>query len=105
MFGVIENLEEGGYYPSTAPQSITGFLKAGLNLVLGIGFGLGFVSMAYSFYLYTMSRGDPKALQQAWNAFYYSVLAIAISFGVLAIRVISLQLIGVEDTNILDPKF
>ncbi len=103
MNEVLQSLEDKNFYPTGAPDSITEFLIAALNIVLGIGFALAFVNFAWGFIQYIMSKGDPKATQQAWNSIIYGLYAILVSMITVVIRVSVLQVLGVKDPNILTP--
>ncbi len=99
MFNVIDNLATQ-FYPASAPDSIRDFLIVGLNILAGVGFGAAIVNLAWACYLYIMSKGDPKGVQQAWNAVVYGAFAILISFVVIGARLTITQALGVTDPNI-----
>jgi len=71
-----------------------------LNVLMGIGFAISIVAIAFSAILYTMSGGDPEKTSRAWRAFINGVIAAAISIGAVAIKVIVLKAFGVETTGI-----
>jgi hypothetical protein len=77
-----------------------------INLVIGIGFGVGILCIALSMVLYVLSGGNPEKTKTAWRAFIYGVIGTMIAIGAFALKNIVVRAIGVDDPNILDvPTF
>lgn len=74
-----------------------------INFVIGIGFSFGFVSLAYGFILYILSKGDPKQTQRAFNAALYGAIASFAALGLVFARGQVLNALGVTEVGILQP--
>ncbi|OGC39071.1 hypothetical protein A3K42_00685 [candidate division WWE3 bacterium RBG_13_37_7] len=94
-----------------APESagFTGIgqgLAIAFNVVMGIGIGIGFASLAYAFILYILSQGDPKAVQRAFNAVTWSIIAICVTIGSWLAKNLALNALGVTDSSLINiPNF
>lgn len=66
---------------SMVPDSwkLSDLLGITVNVFMGTGYALGFVSMGYSGILYSLSRGDIKETGKAWDAFLWGIIAILVS--------------------------
>lgn len=104
MFDVAESLVIKTY-PTTAPLTIVGLLNMGINILVGFAFALSIISAAWGCYLYIMSRGDPKAVQQAWNSIVYAGFGALFAFGTIALRFIIPRAVGVSDPTVLNADF
>jgi hypothetical protein len=86
--------------------SISTALILGVNTIMIVGFGLGFVSMVYAFILYIMSNGDPKNIQKARDTLFWSIIAIFISVAILVLKGALLNALDVTTPEIVNaPTF
>ncbi len=100
MDKLIDTLTGSGV-PNPEPLStISGISGLLINLFMGLGFGIGIMSIAYSAILYSHSEGDPKKTEVAWNAFILGIIAACVSIGVLSVKGAILQSIGVQTAEI-----
>lgn len=67
-----------------------------LNVILGVGFSLSIVAMAYSAYMYILSGGNPEMTKKAWNAFLWGFIGGVIILGSVALKRMVLNAIGVD---------
>lgn len=88
---VVNPLEDGG------PQSIDEFFAVGINLIAGVGFAYSLVTLSLGVVDLVLSQGDKYKIQSGQKRITYSIVAMAISFGVIALRtLIPLLLTGEE---------
>jgi hypothetical protein len=71
-----------------------------LNFLIGVGFSIGIIAIAYSAYMYTMSGGNPDNTKKAWHAFLYGVIGAMFSIALIALKNIVVKGIGVETPDI-----
>jgi hypothetical protein len=104
MFTFIDRIADDAQPIITFPEidSISDVLGIAINVLMGVGYALGFVGLAYAFILFITSRGDPKATTKAYNTLKWSVVALLIAFGALAAKAIILGLSGVTDPNLVN---
>ena len=103
MFDVLNDVVED---VTVAPPEINTFsdLSAiAINFVIGIGFSLSFVALAYSFYMYIISGGNPENTKRAWNAFLWGLIGGAVVLGSVAIRGMVIDAFGVASPQLQDP--
>ena len=81
-------------------QSVAQIFAMAINLMIGVGFSIGLLCIAYSFYMYVMSGGNPDKTSQAWRAFIYGVWGTAVAIGAIALKEIIIRGFGVETTGI-----
>ncbi len=94
---VIDTAKVGGISGLRANFELGDMSARILNIVIGLGFGLSIISIAYAMILYITSAGDPNKTQTAWNAFLWGVVAGMISISVLGLRRIILTALGVSE--------
>lgn len=75
-------------------------LGVAANLIIGLGFAYGILSIGWSAILYIFSEGDKDKTTQAWHSFLYGAIACAIAIGALAIKSAVLGVIGVTNPEI-----
>ena len=80
--------------------SIAEVVSMAINLIIGVGFSVGLLCIAYSFYLYVMSGGNPEKTSRAWRAFIYGMWGTAVTVGAVVLKEIILRGFGVETTGI-----
>lgn len=85
--------------------SIADFLGVAINILMGITFAAGFVSIAYSLVQLVISRGDPKSTSTAFKTFTWGVAAVVISFIVIVIKNIIVNMIGIKGIDNVLPNF
>ena len=89
---------------STLPNStsISDILGLVLNLVMGIGFSIALISVAYSGITYVLSSGDPKNTSKAWAGFLYGGIAALVTLGAFVIKNAIIKLTGADGAQILN---
>lgn len=65
-----------------------------VNLLVGVGFAIGLVGLAYGFVQYVMSEGEKDKIAKAQSAITFSVIAIIVSLLAVTIKIIFFALIG-----------
>ncbi len=70
-----------------------------INIMMGIVFALGFISLAAGFVIFVTSRGNPDGTARAGKAVLYGAGAVALSLLVLVIKEIIFKAIGVEGVD------
>lgn len=70
------------------------------NVMIGAGFSIAIIGIAYSAVQYIMSRGDPKNISAAWNSFLWSTIAAIVGLAVLVIKAAILNAFGVVSPEI-----
>lgn len=93
------------YGPTEEYGKISDFLGMAINIMLGVAFGLGFVSVAMSLVKMVLSQGDPKATQGAFNGIKWGIIAIAISLFVFTVKTIVVELVGITGMDDATPSF
>jgi hypothetical protein len=73
-------------YKSTAGFGTIEGLAYGIgNLIVGAAVSITLICLAYGFIKFTMAQGDPKAMQQARSAVFWSLIAMfaaLLAFGI-----------------------
>ena len=69
-------------------SSLPEIFAAAMNIILGIGWGLGILALVLGFTKYTLSKGDPKELQKAQAHIIYALVGIGILFLITAYKFI-----------------
>lgn len=67
------------------------------NVFLIIGAGLSTIGLAYSFVLYLTSGGDPKAVQRAQRALFWSLVAMLVSAIAWGVKAVLFTMLDVKD--------
>jgi hypothetical protein len=88
--------------PGTA--SATDLISMLANIVIGVGFSLGFIGLTMSLISLTTSHGNPDASRKAMNGIVWSVIAIVVTILAFAIKYIVLNLAGVSDQELLNAR-
>lgn len=96
------NPEDG---PDVEFTQISDFLSVGINVMSGIAFGLGFISIAVGLVKMVLSQGDPKATQGSFNAIKWGIISVVISLLVFTIKTIVVRLVGVTGMENATPDF
>lgn len=108
MFNIIKEVTQAPNVPTVVQYGTLGtLLGAMINIAMGIGFGMAIVSLAWAFYQYTISQGDPKATQQAWGTFVWGCISLGVAFGLVIFKTVLVKLLGVGDSNMTNalPNF
>jgi len=66
--------------------SLSDVLALALNVIVGVGFSVGIISVAYSGILYATSSGDPKNTKKAWEVFLWGAIAFMVTLGSFVIK-------------------
>lgn len=96
MFDTLNDVVNNADYTPPNVHTFSELAAIILNFVIGIGFSLSVVAVAYSMYLYVMSGGNPESTKKAWNAFLWGVIGGAIVLGSVAIKGMVLDAFGVN---------
>ena len=77
-----------------------------INLLIGVGFTVSFLTIAWSGISYINSGGEPKAVQKSWDTFLWGTFAAIICIAVLALKLMLFRLLGVQGgSNQVLPEF
>jgi len=96
----IRNNVTGGSPDQDIYGTVGGISGAVINLIIGVGFSIGILAIAYSMLMYVLSCGNPDKTKTAWNAFLYGVIGTAFAIGVFALKNIVVRAIGVNSADI-----
>lgn len=66
------------------------------NIAIIIGAGVATISLAYAFFMYITSAGDPKSVQRASRALLWGIISLLVCLAAWGIKAITFKLIGVE---------
>ncbi len=83
-------------------DSVGSFFGIAINVAMGVGISIAVIFMILAGIRFITSQGDPKAMEQAKQALTYAVVALVLSMGALALRVIIYNILG-ADSDILGP--
>ncbi len=83
-------------------DSLSNVFGIAMNVVMMVGFGMGFVSLALGFVSMVMSEGDKAKLLTARGYLTYGLIAILISMMVASLKFILVRLILGQDWSIPD---
>lgn len=85
-------------------QSVSDFLGIAINTLIGVGISMSVVFIGLAGVRYITSGGNPDDLDRAKKALTYSVVALVITVGSIAIKVIFVDsILGVTDPNLTNP--
>ena len=99
----IQNNQPNVPNPSnTGISGIGDILAIALNVIMGVGFSLAIISIAYAGIQYITSSGDPKNTQRAFSGFLWGAIAAAVTLLSFVIKNSIIKLTTVSDTNILN---
>lgn len=93
------------YIPSSNPAGTTSITSIGdmlgivINVLMGLVFGLGFISVAVGFIQIITSGGDPKATGKGFTTVKWGIIAVLLAFLVIVIKTIILNTTGVTRIN------
>ncbi len=108
MFNLLKNAVN---YDNTVTkpniQGIGDILAIIINVLIGAGFAISLIALAYAFIQYTMSMGDPKKTEQAYHAVLWGVTSAFVTLLALAIKLSIFKAGGVTDPNLINgvPNF
>ena len=85
----------------TGLDSLKGIMALILNVVMGVGFSLSIISLAYAGLTYVTSSGDPKNTAKAWSGFLWGAISGIVTLAAFAIKKAVLTSIGV-DSNLVN---
>ncbi|OGC68202.1 hypothetical protein A2415_02810 [candidate division WWE3 bacterium RIFOXYC1_FULL_39_7] len=78
-----------------------------VNIFIGAAFGISLIGLAYAFIQFMMTHGDPKAVEKARNAAFWSILGIILSLLAVAIKNVVFRGFGSTANGLIneDPGF
>jgi len=86
-----------------AYRNIGDFLGVGLNVLMGVGLSLSVIFIGISGIRYLSSGGNPDNVDQAKRALTYSIVALVLSVGAVAIKYIIINsILGVTHVDLID---
>lgn len=100
LFDKVGSLDSNLSPNNSRYQNFADIAGVALNFIMGVGFAIGIVAIAYSMVMYILSGGDPEKTKRAWNAFIWGVMGTAIGIATLAFRRIILTGFGVNEPGI-----
>lgn len=86
------------------PDSFGDIFGLGINILIGAVIAVSVITTAYSGIKYTMSQGDPKAVDSARKSLTYSVVALVLALGAITIKAVVGNTIGLTGINVT-PNF
>lgn len=102
MFNLLDSALSNSGLPKNNFTSIGSFVAAILNILMGIGFSIAIITIAYSGFLFANSSGDPKASKKAYDTLLYGAVAAAIVIGAVSLRfIVSRFIIGIPDPTVV----
>jgi uncharacterized membrane protein YidH (DUF202 family) len=87
-FDLLNDVFSSSLVPQSNFTSIGGFAYAVLNIIIGIGFSIAVIAVAYSGFMFANSSGDPKTQKKAYDTFLYGAIAMALVIGAVAVRLL-----------------
>lgn len=93
---------DSSYMPGSGVGTFSSLGAIAVNLVMGLGFGFGICSIAYSMVMYVLSGGDPDKTKKAWYAFIYGVIGTAVSIGILFFKNVVVKSMGIDTPEIVN---
>jgi hypothetical protein len=93
--------ESGG--GSDSIETLGELLGTIINILMGIGFAVGFLALAAGFLQLVLSGGDPKATEKGFSTIKWSIIALVLTVLVFILKSILLNLFGVTDPNVIQP--
>lgn len=99
MFNYVvkNNIPDPGY------ESVSDFLSVGLNLLMGVGVSLSVIFIGLAGLRYLSSGSNPDNVDQAKRALTYSIVALVLSIGAVAIKYILLNsILGVTHDDLVN---
>jgi hypothetical protein len=102
MFDIItKTFEKSEVHNPTSPfGSVSEFVYASVNILIGIGFSIAIISVVYSGFMFARSSGDPKVSKKAYDTFLFGAVAMALVMGAVALRfIITRQIFGIADPD------
>ena len=89
--------------PDPGYNSVGEFLGVGLNVLMGVGVSLSVIFIGLAGLRYLSSGGNPDSVDQAKKALTYSIVALVISVGAVAIKYILINsILGVTHEDLVN---
>ncbi|MFA6981458.1 MAG: hypothetical protein WC243_00295 [Patescibacteria group bacterium] len=85
------------------PSSMDDIYQIVLNVMFFVGLAVTLIGVIYAGIQFITSKGDPKATDKAKSALTYSVLGIVLAIGALSVKMLVLNLLGVDDPELVGP--
>jgi hypothetical protein len=101
-FQLLQDAFDNSLVPAHNFSTVGGIGYAILNILIGIGFSIAVIAVAYAGFLFANSSGDPKSAKKAYDTFLYGAIAMALVVGAVALRVlISQGIFGIVTPDIV----
>jgi hypothetical protein len=82
------------------PVRVGPFVTWLLPKLFGVAGGISFLLMIYGFFLMTVSSGDPKAVQGAWETITSAISGLLVSiFALFLLRLIAVNILQIPGIN------
>ena len=96
MFDYLEN--SMSFISGQAPgfDGVSSAVNIVANVIIIIAFGLSTSAFAFSLIQFTLSKGDPKALEKPKNALTWSIVGMVLSFVVFGLKNLLIRLLGFD---------
>ena len=104
MFNLL-NAVVGGAHPASRLSRVRELSQIGVivaNTLIGISFGVSTIAIAYAFVQFITAQGDPKKMDTARKSLTYAVVAMFISIGAIALRLVFANTFGTTATEITE---
>ncbi|RJR26846.1 hypothetical protein C4561_03670 [candidate division WWE3 bacterium] len=110
MFNELENALTSAAPPGERATQFTDIYSIAsliVNIFIGLGFSVSTIGLAWAFIQFLMTKGDPKAIEKARDAAFWSILGIMLSLMAVAIKTIVFRSFGANANGLIneDPGF
>ena len=90
--------------PLSHIDSIGDVLGMVVNILIGVGVSLSLVFIGLAGIRYIMAGGNPDNMEQAQKSLTYSIFALVLTVGAIAVKYIFFSsILGINDPNLTDP--
>ncbi len=98
-------IEDDSIVPQlTEIETISDVLGMGLNILIGVGVSLSLVFIGLAGIRYIMAGGNPDNMEQAQKSLTYSIVALVLTVGAIAVKYIFFSsILGIDDSGLVNP--
>jgi hypothetical protein len=99
MFNELDKVFAGvnaGYKSAAGFGTIEGLAYGIANVMVGAAISITLITLTYAFIQFTMAQGDPKLMQKARNAVFWSLIAMFIAFLSYGVKAVLFKLLGMS---------
>ncbi len=82
--------------------NITAVASFIVNIMIGAAFSISTIGLAYAFVQFLMTKGDPKMIEKARNAAFWSAIGITIALLAVAIKNVVFRAFGASGNGIIN---